>query len=196
LKKLTPRQRQGIETKLKITKIATDLFKLKGFNDVTIRDICQSSSISVGTFYHHFKSKDEIINTAHYQIDLLWEERISNFESKNPKEDILFMFEEAGSLLQNLGWELATQSYKQLITAKTKYTLETDRPIYKKILPIIVSGLKEKKFLSGTDALELMETLMRCSRGVVFDWCLREGSYNLKEQMRSDILLMLNNYCL
>jgi AcrR family transcriptional regulator len=195
VKKLSLRQRQGIETKLKITRIATDLFKKKGFNDVTIRDICEASSISVGTFYHHFISKDEIVNTGHYQIDLLWEERISNHIESDTKEYILYMFEEAGSQLHELGWDLASQSYQQLIAAKTKYTLRKDRPIYQKVHQAITQGLSEGVFLQGTDPAELTETLIRCSRGVVFDWCLWEGGYDLRKQMRHDILLFLSNYC-
>ena len=194
MKKLTHRQRQGIETKLRITKTAAELFTQKGFNDVTIRDICEATAISVGTFYHHFSSKDEIVNTGHYQIDLLWQERVSGYRNISTKEDILFLFGEAGALLQQLGWKLASQSYKQLITSKIKYTLRTDRPIYKIVLNIINKGLKTD-LLPETESFELLETLMRCSRGVVFDWCLREGAYDLKKQMRSDISLILTNYC-
>ena len=195
MKKLTLRQRQGIETKLKITRVATELFKTQGFNNVTVRDICESASISVGTFYHHFVSKDEIVNTAHYQIDMLWEERISSYESRNTREDILYMFEEAGALLEELGWDLAAQNYKQLITAKTKYAIQKDRPISGQLDRIIRTGMDRDDFLPGTDPEELTETLLRSSRGVLFDWCLNEGSYNLKEAIRHDLSLILTNFC-
>ncbi len=196
MKKLTLRQRQGIETKLRITKIAMNLFQEKGYSDVTIRDICQTSSISIGSFYHHFESKDEIINTAYNQLDLLWEEKISVHESDNPKEDILFLYEEAGNLLQQQGWELSSQSYTHLPSMKTKFTFSPNRPIYRTLLSIVQTGIETHVFYPETDPVEFVETLMRCSRGVVFDWCLKEGNYTLKEQMRYDLSLILNNYCI
>ena len=195
MEKLTPRQRQGIETKLKITKIATELFKNKGFNDVTIRDICEKATISVGTFYHHFVSKDEIVNTAYTQIDMLWDERISDYHSKNPEEDILFLFEEAADQVAGIGWELTSQSYQQLLSAKTKYTFNPDRPIYNKVRKAVKSGIQDGTFHSDTDVQDLTETLIRTSRSVIFDWCLREGVSDLRSCMRHDIYLILSNYC-
>ncbi len=195
VEKLTPRQRQGIETKLKITKIATDLFKNKGFSDVTIRDICEEASISVGTFYHHFVSKDEIVNTAYTQIDMLWDERISDYRSKNSEEDILFLFEEAADQVAGIGWELASQSYQQLLSAKNKYTFNPERPIYKKVRKAIESGIQEGTFHADTDVLDLTDTLIRTSRSAIFDWCLREGEPDLRSCMRHDISLILSNFC-
>lgn len=161
---------------------------------MTVRDICEAASISVGTFYHHFNSKDQIINTAHQQIDLLWVEKISGHESRNAKEDILYMFDQAGTLMEELGWDLASQIYKQLITAKNKYAIQKDRPIYLTVHRIIETGLAEEAFLPHTNPTELTETLMRITQGVLFDWCLREG-YDLKNRMRQDLLLILANYC-
>ena len=195
MKKLTGRQHQAIETKLKIIKTATDLFKSKGFGDVTIRDICDACSISIGSFYHHFQSKDEIINIGYHQLDLLWQEKIAVYQNVNTKEDILYFFEQAGILLQDQGWELASQSYKHLITSKSKYTFQLDRPIYTQLLRIIESGLNKDLNLEDSDTVKFIETLMRCSRGVIFDWCLREGAYDLQEQMRYDISLILSNFC-
>lgn len=194
MKKLTTRQRQGIETKFKITRIATELFKNKGFNDVTIRDICMASSISVGTFYHHFASKEEIISTAYHQIDLLWDESISSYEKTDTIERILYLYEEAGDQITKVGWELASQSYQQLLISKKKYTFDRKRPIFREITQAIETGISEGIFVSNLDVFEMADSMMRASRGVIFDWCLKEGKYDIRKQMRHDILFILSNY--
>ena len=48
-------------TKLRIYHIAIALFKEKGFDNVTIRDICAASEVSKHTFYYYFTSKDELL---------------------------------------------------------------------------------------------------------------------------------------
>lgn len=194
MKKLTPRQRQGIETKLKITRVATDLFKNVGFHEVTIRDICEAAGISVGSFYHHFESKDEIVNTGHYQIDLLMEEIIQEVELQQSNEDILYVFEQAGKLLQELGWSLSAYSYRHILASKTKYTLRRDRPVFQYVLERVKEAVVQGRLKPETDGVALAEHLMRCSRGVLLDWCLREGDYDLGALMRSDLLLILNHY--
>jgi len=77
-------------TREQITKVADSLFYQRGFEHTSFADIAEEVQISRGNFYHHFKTKDEILSAV---IDL----RISNTqklldkwqdEAKNPKESI------------------------------------------------------------------------------------------------------------
>jgi AcrR family transcriptional regulator len=52
-------------TKEKITEAALQLFEQKGYHAVTIDKIVQMSGTSKGTFYHYYKSKDELLYTIH-----------------------------------------------------------------------------------------------------------------------------------
>lgn len=40
---------------------AEKLFRLKGFDNVTMNDIAKESNIAKGTLYLHFKSKEELL---------------------------------------------------------------------------------------------------------------------------------------
>ncbi|MCK8060248.1 MULTISPECIES: TetR/AcrR family transcriptional regulator [unclassified Fusibacter] len=50
-----------MELKDKIVEVAYDLFATKGYDKTTIADIIKGAGASKGGFYHHFKSKDEIL---------------------------------------------------------------------------------------------------------------------------------------
>lgn len=60
-KELTNRKRQAIETRNKIYEIGVNLIKEKGYENVSIQDICQNANVSIGAFYHHFSSKENLI---------------------------------------------------------------------------------------------------------------------------------------
>lgn len=47
-----------------ILTVSTKLFLEKGFDKTSIQDIAETAGISKGAIYHHFKSKDEIINVV------------------------------------------------------------------------------------------------------------------------------------
>lgn len=195
MKKLTQRQKQAISTKLKITEVAMDLFRTHGYCSVKIQDICKTADVSVGAFYHYFKSKDEIFNTGYMQVDILLEERVEakgNF--LNSEEEILLTLGEAGALLQELNWNFVTQAYKQLLTEQTKYTLRSDRFLFERIQKAIESGIEKNELISSIVPIELTSTLLRVSRGAIFDWCLHQGNYNLKEKIQYDVALILSNY--
>jgi AcrR family transcriptional regulator len=53
-------------TKAKILGVALQLFREKGFDNTTMRDIATACDMAVGTAYHHFESKETIVS-AYYE---------------------------------------------------------------------------------------------------------------------------------
>lgn len=54
------RQMKSEQNKKRIYDCAIQLFREYGYQNVSIEDIVERSGTSVGTFYHYFKSKDEL----------------------------------------------------------------------------------------------------------------------------------------
>ena len=63
------RKEQAQMTKKKIFDVTMVMLRKKNYNKITIREICQSAQISVGTFYLYFSSKDEILLENFRNID-------------------------------------------------------------------------------------------------------------------------------
>ena len=59
-KPLTKRQLQAQASREKIFVTAQILFSEKGYNNVSVADICKKAGVSVGLFYNYFKSKSDI----------------------------------------------------------------------------------------------------------------------------------------
>nr|NLD40719.1 helix-turn-helix transcriptional regulator [Actinomycetales bacterium] len=53
-----PRAVRSQETRQRIYRSALELFREHGYDQVTIREICEAAGVAVGTFYHFFGSKD------------------------------------------------------------------------------------------------------------------------------------------
>ncbi|EHJ52540.1 TetR/AcrR family transcriptional regulator [Streptococcus macacae] len=52
---------KSIQTQIKIKEAALALFSKKGYQDTTMSDIVQLTALSKGAVYHHFQSKEEIL---------------------------------------------------------------------------------------------------------------------------------------
>ncbi|MGT2906761.1 TetR/AcrR family transcriptional regulator [Streptococcus dentiloxodontae] len=52
---------KSLQTQLKIKKAALDLFTQRGYKETKMSDIVSSSGLSKGAVYHHFRSKEEIL---------------------------------------------------------------------------------------------------------------------------------------
>lgn len=65
--KKNKRQLQAAKTKKKIFNIAIEEIKSKGYENITVQDICTKCGISKGTFYVHYTSKEDIVRKSYRQ---------------------------------------------------------------------------------------------------------------------------------
>lgn len=68
--KMTSRQEQKIRTQQKIVEAANTCFIRKGMAYTLITDICEEAEVSVGTFYHYFNNKNDLIISQFKKFDM------------------------------------------------------------------------------------------------------------------------------
>ncbi len=78
------------ETRERIFKTALEMFKEKGFEKVTMRDIAKNCQMAVGAAYYYFKTKEDLIFDFYLQTqDDHYQESIKVFaETKDAQERI------------------------------------------------------------------------------------------------------------
>ena len=69
MEKMTSRQEQKIRTQQKIVEAANTCFIRKGMAYTLITDICEEAEVSVGTFYHYFNNKNDLIISQFKKFD-------------------------------------------------------------------------------------------------------------------------------
>jgi len=189
MKKLTQRQKQAIKTKLHILDIATQLAKTSSFESITIKDICDKANISVGAFYHHFKSKTDIITTGYKQLDLLLSERYEESNYQSIQDKIIGLFSEGGDMLQELGVSIVIEAYRNQLLSSAEYSFSHERSVYQVVKEFLieaqVQGLIHVSMTKSID--DLSEKIMKIVRGTIFDWCLKKGKYTLSSQITEDL---------
>ena len=52
------------ESKARLLDAALHVIRAKGFNAARIEDVCDTAGLTKGSFFHHFKSKDELATSA------------------------------------------------------------------------------------------------------------------------------------
>ena len=65
---MTTAQQPQHESKAKILDAALRVIRTKGYAATTVDDVCHVAGLTKGSFFHHFKSKDELAlaATAHF----------------------------------------------------------------------------------------------------------------------------------
>ena len=180
----TKRKEQALVTKDRIYSAAINLMDRKGFENITIADISKEAGVSVGAFYHYFTSKNDILAEIFYKADEYFSTQVMNkLRGETIAEKIVEYFDHYAKFNVSSGVELT----QQLFNPKIKFFLKKDRPMLTILLDLIQEGQERKEIRADEDPEELSRFLLVMARGVVFEWSLYDGSYDLQATMHKYI---------
>ncbi|MBI9108485.1 MAG: TetR/AcrR family transcriptional regulator [Spirochaetales bacterium] len=178
----TSRQLQAERTKHNIYMTARKLIADKGFDNVTIEEVCRTAGISKGLFYHYYKSKDDIIIEGYSECDDYFETHVRNSLSKENFLDRIVEFIDYQILYADkLGIDVLIQAYKSQIQHGNDFFVSEGRS-----LPVILKEIIDRGKEKGDIRIDLSTDyitnfILRFSRGLLYDWCLHDGNYDIKE---------------
>lgn len=192
MKPQTNRQKQASATKQKIFSCAISLFAQKSYENVTVQDICTEAEVSVGAFYHHFKSKENILDEGYRLFDQNSEEAWNSGHPDSPLEAIHFLISEQAHSMEHMGAPAALQYFKNQLSGGEKYILDPDRFFYRMIRRCVETGVSDG-VLSG-DSAAITEDLLGATRGIIYDWCLHDGAYDLSVRSQRMVDMIIKYY--
>ncbi len=185
-KKKTKRALQAEETRKKIFNSTMDLIEKKGFENITIQDIIEFTGVSVGTFYHYYKTKEDVFFELYRKADEYFEEVVTPLlytEEISSGERVLLFFRNYAEYNMKNGIEYVTQLYN----TKNKFFISRDRYMLDLLNQIVIEGQNSGEFRSDIDSEDIIDDLFIVSRGIIFDWCLHNGSYELCHKMHTHL---------
>ena len=183
-KPITKRQEQALETRNRIYAAAIDLMDRKGFENITIADISREAGVSVGAFYHYFDSKNDILAEIFRQADEYFATQVtSGLKKKRVPEQIVEYFDHYARFNVASGVEMT----QQLFNPKIKFFIKEGRPMLTILEDLIRKGQESGEIRADAEPEELTRFLFVMARGVVFEWSLYDGSYDLEATMHKYI---------
>ena len=190
----TARQIQEEQTKLQIFEAAMRLLEEQDFETITVRDIVQEAHVSVGSFYNAYHSKLDVFYETYQVADNYFEQRVRPQLTE----------EDAVERIRHFFREYAVYNSEISLFALTKVLYNSDNACFHResgsgmvqlLTECIQYGLDRGELASGHTAEEIENFLMVCIRGLVYDWCICDGGYDLKEKMKMYVDALLMPFC-
>lgn len=181
---LSRQQQKSKETKERIFQAAKQILKKKGYEELSIKNICEEAGVSNGSFYHHFKTKDDLL--SYYIED---QPKISPDvldvpkDAREAKQAIIGVYLNYVQYCKELGVEFMSGYYDTKNQALNA-AIRTERPY-----PIVtVQTYVEKAIQAGVICLdekieEFTTDIRMIVIGNVFEWCLRNGETDFEGNM-------------
>lgn len=174
---------------------AFELFYEKGYEETTISDIIKRADISRGSFYYHFKGKDELLNSV---ADLLDEQYVlleNEFpEELNCYEKLVYMNTVVHTYIEhNIPYGLIANQYsQQLVKTGGNNLLDRNRYYFILMHKLIEEGKREGSITADKTTSEIVRFYSMCERALVTDWCMKNGEYSLGEYSREVFHCMID----
>jgi AcrR family transcriptional regulator len=183
-KKMTSRALQAKKTKRQLMQNALKLIDEYGYDNVTIEDISKMTGVSVGAFYHYYSSKAEIFAGFYKKIDDYYEAKVTPLlDMKKSQDSIVLYFRHYARYITKKGIKHSRfifETQNKVFSDKTRY-------MYVFLRDLIVAGQENGQLVSGCDAEHIEDYLLVVARGLIYDWNINEGAYDLEEKMRQFI---------
>lgn len=193
---MNKRTLQGIETKKRLIECARKLFKEKGYNSVTVDDIVKEANSSKGGFYTHFKTKEELlINMLPFVDDAYVAFLNTGIKPENSIEKISLFIQYVFKIIEGeIGLVFISAIYSSHIKDSTKerFLISPDRSYNQLLKKFIEEGQEKKEIRRELTPEHAAAILTSCIRGVVYNWCLYKGEFNLVQYGNEVINMMLN----
>ena len=185
---ISKQQQKSRETKEKIFQAAKRILQKKGYEELSIKNICEEAGVSNGSFYHHFKTKDDLL--SYYiedqpQIDPNLLELPDSVAGV--REGIIQVYMNYVRYCQELGVEFMAEYYDTKNQALNA-SIRTERPY-----PIVtVQTYVEKAVEAGIVRLneeidEFTTDIRMIVIGNVFEWCIKHGQADFEGNMSQSL---------
>jgi len=196
----TKRQVQAEQTKQKIFESAIEEFESRGYDNVAIEDICKKCGISKGTFYVHYKSKDDIIKINLTQKISCIGEKISNYLNAHANSTVSEKLTHYLLSFFELITDIGVENVKGIFIMEPTKTLSISDIYYKDVLFLpelkkiiqegVSSGIFNKKLTSDTILMYIVSFIV----GILYMWC-KNDSYPLKNICSSLVPCFIKGIC-
>ena len=175
------------DTKQQLIDATVALIKKYGADSITVRNVCDESGLSIGTFYHHFQNKDDLL------MHFIREASFDSFVLETPHGDIAGRVCELYMHLINrylsLGEDFMKSFYTTGNTALSAYMGQTDGKFADgTVMARCERELRDAQELGclkkEADAHTLSMDICTIVKGCVFEWALDDGNMEIETALR------------
>jgi len=179
----------------RLLQVAAHLFRHKGYERTTVRDLAAAAGIQSGSLFHHFRSKDQILSsvmeeTAIYNTELM---RVALGRTQGVRERVLALIRcELQSIMGGTGEAMAVMIYEwRSLSAPEQAKILVLRQAYEQLWFQVLGEARESGLLQGD--VFVTRRFLTGALSWTTTWFRAEGSLTLEALADQALLLLLKD---
>jgi AcrR family transcriptional regulator len=179
----------------KVLQVAAHLFRHKGYERTTVRDLAAAAGIQSGSLFHHFRSKDEILSsvmeqTAIYNTELM---SVALARTQDVRERVLALIRcELQSIMGGTGEAMAVMIYEwRSLSAQEQAKILVLREAYEQLWLQVLGEARDSGLLQGD--VFVTRRFLTGALSWSTTWFRADGSMTLEQLADQALLLLLKD---
>ena len=181
----------------KIIDTTISIIRENGADALTVRNVCDTAGLSIGTFYHYFRDKDDLM------MYFLKETSFDSFRLKTPLSNISGRISELYMHLihkyMDLGLDFMKSFYSTGNRSLSAYMGEENGSFAEDS----VMAISEKEMSEALDCGIIKPSsdihllcidICTIVKGCVFEWCLNDGKPDIESSLNRILSNYMSNY--
>lgn len=173
-----------LTVKERVVEAALDLFQEKGYHGVSVEELVEHAETSKGGFYHHFKSKDDLL----YEIHDIFISYVLN-ETKRASEQYDSAIDQLDALMRtfmnvfNIYQRHITVFYNESVYLLPNHeeAITKKRTAYRKLLEqILVNGQRQQVFRQEL-SITITAMLIIGTVNWTYKWYKQDGALTMQD---------------
>lgn len=187
-------EKNNTGTKMRIVENAIELFKERGYEDVTVSDICAVTGLTRGAFYYHFDTKAEVLDNYFLSTDSLAMEGIIPLIGSN---DYLEQFYHVFNIYLDHNMAAGPEVFGQILKRSIDRGLHLMNPDEIAMRSVYISFIEKAQeagqIKNTTPAEVLVDCIVYAAVGIAMVWCNKKGEMDIKAEHKRmlDALFMI-----
>lgn len=176
----------------KLKKVAIDLFKTYGYNNVSVRQICNAAGVPRSTFYSMYSGKDDLVISI-YTVNLdISEKKLEELaHTKNDLERIWAIYSQYIKLAMNVGTEVSA-ALMIIELNRNVGIYDAMKKVRRYTVALCQNCQEQGLVMNPWPAEQLIPMVSASLNNQVFEWCRCKGEYPLMKNARMTFEALLN----
>lgn len=176
----------------KLKKVAIDLFKTYGYNNVSVRQICNAAGVPRSTFYSMYSGKDDLVISI-YTVNLdISEKKLEELaHTKNDLERIWAIYSQYIKLAMNVGTEVSA-ALMIIELNRNVGIYDAMKKVRRYTVALCQNCQEQGLVMNHWPAEQLIPMVSASLNNQVFEWCRCKGDYPLMKNARMTFEALLN----
>lgn len=188
-----PRSAESVDARQKLIDTTVELIKKYGADSVTVRNVCETAGLSVGTFYHHFQNKDDLL--MHFVRETSFESFTLQAPSARIASRVCELYMHLINRYMALGEEFMKSFYTTGNRALSAYMCEENGAfaagtVMARCERELTDAQAQGVIKPDADVHLLSMDICTIVKGCVFEWALNDG----KMDIHATLTRMLDRY--